>query len=117
VLQARKSRGEKRVARIGAPSPQSGNRQFGELNGFGHVSGLTLVINRQLFARVNSIVQIGSNFQPNRGSVRVFAAALGHHRELAARLGTYVCRQPNRQGFCACSLRAIVFSTALEKSR
>jgi len=117
VLQARKSRGEKRVARIGAPSPQSGNRQFGELNGFDHVSGLTLIINRQLFARVNSIVRVGSNFQPNRGGVRVLAAALGHHRELAARFGADFRWQSNRQGFCACRVRAIVFSTPLEKSR
>jgi len=62
------------------------------LSSFGHVPGVTFVINRQLLARVNAIVRIGGNFQPDSGGVRVFAAALGHHRKLAARLGTYVCR-------------------------
>src|SRR5260370_20941098 len=117
MLHASKSRGEKRVARIGAVSPESRNRQFGELSSFDYVSGVTFVINRQLFACVSAIVRIGSNFQPNRGGVRVLAAALGRHRELAARFGADFRWQSNRQGFCACRVRAIVFSTPLEKSR
>ena len=117
MLHASKSRGEKWIARIGALLPQSGNRQFGELSSFDPVSGVTFVINRQLFACVNAIVRVVSNFQPDRGGVRVLAAALGHHRELAARFRTDFRWQSNRQGSCACRVRAIVFSTALEKSR
>jgi len=117
MLPARKSRREKRVARIGALASKNGNRQFGKLSSFGWVFGVAFVVDGQLFARVRAVVRIGSNFQPDRGGVRVFAAALGHHRKLAARLGTDFHRQPHRQSFCARGVRAIVLSPALKEPR
>jgi len=45
---------------------------------------------------MNAVVPIGNHFQPDLGGARVFAAALGHQRKLAARPWTKLGRQPNR---------------------
>jgi len=66
------------------------------LSCFGQVFGVTFVVNGQLFAGMNAVVQIGNHFQPDLGGARVFAAALGHQRKLAARPWTKLGRQPNR---------------------
>jgi len=87
------------------------------LSCFGQVFGVTFVVNGQLFARVNAVVQIGNNFQPDLGGSRVFAAALGHQRKLAARLRAEFRGQPHLQCLCTRGMRAIVLSPALKKSR
>jgi hypothetical protein len=45
---------------------------------------------------MNAVVRIGNDFQPDLGGARVFAAALGHQRKLAACLRAELRRQPNR---------------------
>jgi hypothetical protein len=45
---------------------------------------------------MNAVVRIGNDFQPDLGGARVFAAALGHQRKLAACPRTKLGRQPNR---------------------
>jgi hypothetical protein len=64
-----------------------------------------------------AVVQIGNDFQPDLGGARVFAAALGHQRKLAARLRAQFRRQPNLQSLRASGMRAIVLPPAVEKSR
>jgi len=78
---------------------------------------MTLVVNSQLFAGVNAIVRIGDNFQPNLGGACVFAAALGHLCQLAARLRQDFLRQSYRQGLCARRDGAIFRASPLKKSR
>jgi hypothetical protein len=97
MLQPRKPRHNKRIARINALAPQRGNRQLGKLRGFYQVFGMTLVINGQLFAGVNAVVRIGDDFQPDFGGACVFAAAFGHQRKLAPRPGTEFRRKANRE--------------------
>jgi len=95
-LQPRKPRGEKQVARVGALLPHRSHRQFGKLSRLGRVFGVTLVVNGQLLAGVNALVQIGNHVQPYLGGALVFAAALGHQRKIAARLRTEFRWQANR---------------------
>jgi len=87
------------------------------LSCFGQVFGVTFVVNGQLFAGVYAVVRLGHDFQPDLGGARVFAAALGHQRKLAARLRAEFRRQPHRQGLRARGVRAIFVPPALEKSR
>src|SRR6266436_1184388 len=117
LLQARISRREKWVARIGALPPQSGNRQVGKLRGFDPVLGVALVVNRQLLAGLNAIARIGNDFQPNLGGSRVFAAALGHQRKFAARFGAEFPRQLDRQGLSRSLGGAAISAAARQKSR
>jgi hypothetical protein len=116
LLHSRKPRREKRIARINALAPQRGHRQFRKLRGFYQVFGVAFVINGQLFASVDAVMRISNNFQPDLGGARVFAAALGHYRQLAPRFGTKFRWQPNRQGLGASGVRAIVLPAPLQKS-
>jgi len=83
---------------------------------FGQVSSVTFVVNGQLFASVNAVVQIGNDLQPDLGGARVFAAALGHQRKIAARLRAEFRRQANRQGLRARGMRAIGVTAPLQES-
>jgi hypothetical protein len=51
-----------------------------------------------LFAGVKAVVRISDDFEQDFCGVSVFAAALGHLGELAARLWAEFGRKPNRQG-------------------
>jgi len=70
-----------------------------------------------LFAGINAVVQIGNDFQPDLGGTRVFAAALGHQRKIAARLRAKFRRQAHRQSLCARGMRPIGVSAPLQKLR
>jgi len=77
---------------------------------------VTFVVNGQLFASVNAVVHIGNDLQPDLGGARVFAAALGHQRKIAARLRAKFRWQPHRQGLCARGMRPIGIAAPLQKS-
>jgi len=83
---------------------------------FGQVSSVTFVVNGQLFASVNAVVQIGNDLQPDLGGARVFAAALGHQRKIAARLRAEFRRQPHRQSLGARGMRPIGIAAPPQKS-
>jgi hypothetical protein len=86
------------------------------LGGFDQIFGVAFVINGQLFAGVNAVVLVGNNFQPNLGSLSVFAAALGQLCKFPARLGTKFRRQSNCQSLRANGMRAILFAAPLQES-
>jgi len=84
---------------------------------FGQVSSVTFVIYGQLFASVNAVMQIGNDLQTDLGGARVFAAALGHQRKVAARLRAEFRRQTHRQSLGARGMGPIGVSAPLQKLR
>src|SRR6266478_7851502 len=117
LLQAGKAGSEERIARTGAPTAEFRKRQFRESRGFGQVFGVTFEIDGQLLAGVNAVVRIGHNFLPEFRGAGVLAAALGHQRQVAARLGAKFRGQTNLQRVRTGGMCAIRIAPALEKTR
>jgi hypothetical protein len=70
----------------------------------------------QLFARVHAVLQIANDFLPDFRGTRVFAAAFGHQRKIAAGLWTEFGRQPRFQSLRTGGMRALGVAAALKKS-
>ncbi len=117
LLQPRGATSEIRIVRGASLRPEFRKGELGEFSRAAQVFGVMFVVNGQLFAGMNAVARIGGDFQPDLGGARVFAAALGHQRQLAARHRAEFGGQPNLQSLRARGVRAIVLPAALEKSR
>lgn len=89
-LDARGAGGGERIARtsVKVGVAKLGERQPSELDGTGEVLGVTLVMDGELFASVDSVVAVAGGFRgklmPERGGIVVIAPALCEERKVAA---------------------------------
>jgi len=97
LLQPRGATSEIRIVRGASLRPEFRKGELGEFSRAAQVFGVMFVVNGQLFAGMNAVARIGGDFQPDLGGARMFAAALGHQRQLAARLGAEFHGESNRQ--------------------
>jgi len=77
---------------------------------------VALVMDCQLFAGVHAVLRIAHDFLPDFRRSRMFAAALGHQREIAAGLRTEFGRQSRIQSLRTRGMRALGIAAALQKS-
>src|SRR5229473_1161255 len=87
LLQARASRREiwimRTTRRRAALAPEFCQRQLRKFRRAKKVFLVALVMDGQLFAGVHAVLGIANDFLPDFRRSRMFAAALGHQREIA----------------------------------